>query len=853
MKFARSPLSFAVLTVLAVTTHANESQLSLESTTDQPSVELNRITVHAEEKHEVGKTIYTKEDLEKTPNSSKNITDFLKVNPNVQFDREQRSSSSQAELKPAEISINGAQFYQNKFLINGVNNSNVFDPLGSQAADTGFSTGSQGMSVNTDLLCKLEVLDSNIGAEYSQFTGGVVSAETCAPNTKIGQLHGSITYDYTESDWARYNLTTPKEIDDFQEPTANNQKEFKKSGISSNLYGKLNDRLGFNVYGSKRESIIPVLSGFSNPKKINQERNNINLGSTVFYDLNPNNKLKLGFDYGDIDALTYVESRRDSQILTHTESTAVFAEFVSELDRAKVTQKINYQKMNSERQSDKDYGISWLYSEHSKNWSSADPITKTSYSSEGSTTGSLNQIQDSLSYSVKSEFAPFKINTTAHQITVGTGYDHYQAKWERPKNFNLYTSTGINKLTHGQVCSPNDQVCDEASTFRDNAGQYFYKGILHKSGSIEAQQDQWHLFAQDQMDWKNFDLRLGLRADYSSLNHDLNIAPRTSLNYKPFNNNTLQIHSGFNQYYGAQLLSTVMHDKIADLKFDIQREKNPSATEWSETTNPGYTNTSRTDLKTPYSNETVFGLTSQISNWEFGLKWVHRDAKNEITRDRYVYETTFNNKPVLFTDYFIYSNNGQSKTDIYSFTLRNLLPLNVLNTQHQFAVGFDYTDSFKNFVDYSATYEANHPDSLEDRLVQYGGKIISWSDRPAENFNQPWTARLSWDIGFNNLPLKINNFLSYKSSYQDAIQVKDIEYEGAMIDAYEVDKIKPRFSWDIRTTYDLKLANDKDLVFGLTINNLTNRVNTYTSQYLNSNTIKSEIGRQFIADVTFKF
>lgn len=180
-------------------------------------------------------------------------------------------------------------------------------------------------------------------------------------------------------------------------------------------------------------------------------------------------------------------------------------------------------------------------------------------------------------------------------------------------------------------------------------------------------------------------------------------------------------------------------------------------------------------------------------------------------------------------------------------------PLKLLSTSHQFGFGADYTEIFKNFIDYSENFQANHPIDSEDRLVQYGDKIISWADRPAENFNQPWTIRLSWDIGFENIPLTINNFFSYKSSYEDAIRVEDIEHNGEMIDAFEITKIKPRFSWDMRTTYDFKAGPNNNIIFGLTINNLTNRKNTYTSNNMTSNTIRSEIGRQLIADVTFKF
>ncbi|WP_257221558.1 Plug domain-containing protein [Acinetobacter sp. YH12145] len=207
MRFAYSPLNIAILTALASQTYANESQISEEIKTN--TVSMTPIEVEVKAKQEVGKTVYTKEDLEKTPNSSKNITDFLKVNPNVQFSNDHLAASSQADLKAAEISIHGAQSFQNKFIINGVSNTNILDPMGSGDVTNGLvSGGSQGIAINTDLLCKLEVLDNNVSAKYGSFTGGVIQADTCAPKTEIGQVHGSVTYDYTESDWNRYHLKT---------------------------------------------------------------------------------------------------------------------------------------------------------------------------------------------------------------------------------------------------------------------------------------------------------------------------------------------------------------------------------------------------------------------------------------------------------------------------------------------------------------------------------------------------------------------------------------------------------------------------------------------------------------------
>lgn len=68
MRFAYSPLNIAILTALASQTYANESQITEEIKTN--TVSMTPIEVEVKAKQEVGKTVYSKEDLEKTPNSS---------------------------------------------------------------------------------------------------------------------------------------------------------------------------------------------------------------------------------------------------------------------------------------------------------------------------------------------------------------------------------------------------------------------------------------------------------------------------------------------------------------------------------------------------------------------------------------------------------------------------------------------------------------------------------------------------------------------------------------------------------------------------------------------------------------
>ncbi len=131
-------------------------------------VELVPIIVEAKKADTVGQTTYRTEQLHSMPNAKKSITDFLKVHTNVQFARDANSAATQGSLAPNKISINGAPNYENKFAIDGVNTSNTFDPVGESADSNyyGMPSNAQTAHINTDLLCELEIIDSNASAEH---------------------------------------------------------------------------------------------------------------------------------------------------------------------------------------------------------------------------------------------------------------------------------------------------------------------------------------------------------------------------------------------------------------------------------------------------------------------------------------------------------------------------------------------------------------------------------------------------------------------------------------------------------------------------------------------------------------
>ncbi|HYQ50055.1 MAG TPA: TonB-dependent receptor plug domain-containing protein, partial [Pseudomonas sp.] len=130
----------------------------------------------------MGATVISGKAIRAFPGANGDITTLLQMHPSVQFSGAQKSSNTPGEIDPADISINGAKFYQNNFMIDGISINNDLDP-----GAHGYSENRQfdaapsnphGIALDADLLQEVKVYDSNVPAEYGGFNGGVIDAIT---------------------------------------------------------------------------------------------------------------------------------------------------------------------------------------------------------------------------------------------------------------------------------------------------------------------------------------------------------------------------------------------------------------------------------------------------------------------------------------------------------------------------------------------------------------------------------------------------------------------------------------------------------------------------------------------------
>lgn len=64
------------------------------------------------------------DEISKTPTSNGNITDYLRSNPHIRYENSDQNGFQRGEIKPENISINGADPNQSAYFVDNVNINN---------------------------------------------------------------------------------------------------------------------------------------------------------------------------------------------------------------------------------------------------------------------------------------------------------------------------------------------------------------------------------------------------------------------------------------------------------------------------------------------------------------------------------------------------------------------------------------------------------------------------------------------------------------------------------------------------------------------------------------------------------
>lgn len=887
---------FIILQDMALSDELDKSKKEIQES-NLKDIDLGKIKSSTEAfKYQEGNKV-TQTILENSPTGNGDITSILKILPNVQFDNAQLKSSKPGEIDPANISISGGLYYQNNFMLDGFNMNNDLDPANSQGRNpvsTNALPGrSQGLNIDTSLLETIIVQDSNIGAQYSGFTGGVVEAITKKPNKKFG---ANISYQITQGNAKKNAFSlTQYYIDDnnlnnfinTDSPTGG-QPSFMKHIFRAAIESKFSNNAGVIAQFNTNQSLIPVnayANSFVNKSNVldsnkkTMKRQNYNAFIKGFYDIDESIRLEVSYTYSPQFNEYFIRNTKNSNFYMQSGGHSGGFKSIFNHSLGILEFQVGASYLSSSRSGSASDMRIWRYSSD-KNWNPNGTNNEGGY-------GNVDTNQADFNAKIIQEFVEIDLEGLINSITLGLEGGYTNAKWERKQDsyFTFAPSGSALSKDSGFVCSETYWCSDGDFTYNSQMyyGQWAQQAFFYKSGKIFINNLAFGAFAQDdiKVNLSNagiFSVRLGLRLDYDNYMKNHNFAPRLSLKYEmPWNriNNSTSIIFGINKYYGRNLYTYALLDGRNALNSMLKRNKETDS--WNDAKVTQYkNNTTFSSLKTPHSLEVTGGLEQKISYFTIVTKYIKRMGIDEIRRGCYNANGTFkggscgvdgvsatNNRG----DHYRYTNSGVSNTDIVSLSISNAKSLGNDLSNNFFLLAFDWTDIKRNYDDYASnlsTDEANGSD-----LISYNGKLISSSNIPASNFNRPWTLRLSTThlINLYKTRLIFNNFFRYRSSYFAMTAITsgntrdqfDINGDGVLeyVTTYRPTKLNGIFSFDVRTGIEIDVYDKNILYFNIDIINVLNSKNQIVGSYSSSRgattpVLDYEIGRQFWLQIGYK-
>ena len=801
------------------------------------------------ERVSVGEQRMEKRQIEAMNGVDGNLTSLLRINPSVQFDNRQQSSVTQGELAPADISINGAKFYDNLYQIDGMAFNNDIGPASNGSnANVSPPSASQGFAIDTSLLCDVTVLDSNIGAEYGRFKGGVVQANTCAPTRKLA---GQVSVESTRSAWMQYKLSDSQKDSAAESASAALQPAFEKWTYRAALQGKVTE--DFSLIGSfiRKTSEIP-LQGYANGmqsagdanRKV-QKRGSDNAFVRGFWTIRPGVLADFSLMHAPSDGDYFIASARNSNFRLKSGGHGVnlgLTHPLPLLGKATVEHRLSWKTMDSSRSADESVWKLWRYSSD-KNWGVKTGTGTSGWNSAEGGWGDVDQQQENADYQGKLKWEPLDLLGAAHTLQAGVELGTQRSSYRRNTRYEQYIGS-LNTHTCAMLGGGIDtQFCslgtpwNAASNVR---GQYLASRIIFYAGAYELSNKTRGAFLQDDVRAGDVRVRLGARYDSDELSPKSTIAPRLSAFWDVAGKGTTQLEVGANRYYGRNFFEYYARSKRLALQTAPQTRTLSGGLlkDWAApvmASNGSWLKLG--DMKVPYTDETMLGISQQWGGVQWSAKRVLREGRDEM-----VYH-------VVSAANFYWDNVGRSDSKVWTLAAETLRPLRWGASATRVQFGYDRTRTTSTHADYDDSLSDLAGD-LDD-YIYFQGKFMRWAERPANNYNRPWTARLLLSTDVPAYRLKVDNFLRMRGPETGMVTTGEAKlFEGGVATVFKDITVGKSITWDLRVQYALPKTGPGEGFVNLGIENVSNRGNPLFNA---SNEAVYEKGRQFTLELGYRF
>lgn len=704
---------------------------------------------------------------------------LLRVLPNVNWDNDQfrvsssggTSTLSEQDLTPERVSISGGKVYENKFMIDGMNNVSGFDVTSTNEADADKIGINNPMAlfINSDVLKEVAVYDSNVPARYSGFTGGVIDMRTRDPADKF---RGAVGYARESRDWVHYR----NEGEEFN--TSTEKPNFTKDSYDLSVDVPVNHKLRTMFAASRvtaEQRRTPTTAYANDDKPATQSIRGSYLGA-LSGDVNDDTTASMKLLYAPYSQeYTRANAIADRQT-TKGDSYSVNGEIRHETDDFTATLALGMSQSGFERDTREDVGYYWL-----RTGSKA----STCLSGTNCTEGSFGDIADTQrNFQAKGDVA-----TKALGVDWTTGFDLDQGMLTRSRaRTNIWYTNAVAAPTI--VCPVGDPACITGEQVlktrqfylaRDvavdvlNAGYWAEgsKNIGLHAGVVES-----------------LDIRAGLRGDYGDYLGNLNWAPRfsTTLNFAE----KVGLTFGANRYYSTDTLTYALYQNSPSVLSQTRTWSGGVLGDWTDPA--AKYQYAPADVRTPYSDERTVALNMPLLWGDGRVKALTRRTRDEISQTTTVVGTKITRTP-----------NNKGWTNYKSLSLEWQKSLN----NHAFLINGSWSDTERSTESYMET-----GDDENTTNVYYQGAILKRGQLSmlASNFSQPMVINATWTSKWLEDALTVNVTGKYRFERDEIMDTdRDITVNGTNYSVWERVTHRPQIRFDLTASYKIDTWSEQDL------------------------------------------